>query len=86
MATNEKEKENENENEKKKSTQQVPDAKEKTVSLPPKLSSTRVILVGTILIALGMIGFYEIPGLIAADAGGNPFVNAFYCSVMTLTT
>jgi len=86
MATNEKEKEkedeNENENEKKKSTQQVPDAKEKTVSLPPKLSSTRVILVGTILIALGMIGFYEI----AADAGGNPFVNAFYCSVMTLTT
>mmetsp|Transcript_13460 Transcript_13460/g.37872 ORF Transcript_13460/g.37872 Transcript_13460/m.37872 type:complete len:82 (-) Transcript_13460:2443-2688(-) len=49
MATNEKEKENENENEKKKSTQQVPDAKEKTVSLPPKLSSTRVILVGTIL-------------------------------------
>lgn len=35
---------------------------------------------------LGMVSFYTIPGLIASDAGGNPFVNAFYCSVMTLTT
>ena len=33
-----------------------------------------------------MIGFYTIPGLISPDAGGNPLVNAFYCSVMTLTT
>ena len=33
-----------------------------------------------------MIGFYTIPGLISSDAGGTPLVNAFYCSVMTLTT
>lgn len=37
-------------------------------------------------VVLGMIGFYRIPGLIVPDATGNPFVNAFYCSVMTLTT
>eukprot|EP00536_Pseudo-nitzschia_multiseries_P003632 jgi/Psemu1/186270/e_gw1.57.106.1 len=37
-------------------------------------------------VALGMVGFYNIPGLIATDAGGNALVNAFYCSVMTLTT
>jgi len=50
------------------------------------LSPFRVVFVGTTLIVLGMVGFYTIPGLIAPDAGGNPFVNAFYCSVMTLTT
>lgn len=50
------------------------------------LSPSRVAGVGSVLVALGMIGFYTIPGLISPDAGGNPLVNAFYCSVMTLTT
>mmetsp|Transcript_19800 Transcript_19800/g.45165 ORF Transcript_19800/g.45165 Transcript_19800/m.45165 type:complete len:232 (+) Transcript_19800:169-864(+) len=54
--------------------------------IPPKLSPTRVLFVGTALIVLGMIGFHTIPDLIAPDAGGNPIINAFYCSVMTLTT
>lgn len=50
------------------------------------LSPSRVAGVGSVLVVLGMIGFYTIPGLISPDAGGNPLVNAFYCSVMTLTT
>lgn len=55
-------------------------------TMPQNLSPIRVLSVGTTLIVLGMVGFYTISGLIAPDAGGNPFVNAFYCSVMTLTT
>lgn len=56
------------------------------VEVPPRLSPVRVAVMGAILIVIGMIGFCTIPGLIASDAEGNKFVNAFYCSVMTLTT
>ena len=67
---------------------------EKDTSTPPtpvvseesKLSPDRVVLLGFGLILLGMLGFYLIPGLIAADAGGSHLNNAFYCSVITLTT
>jgi hypothetical protein len=62
------------------------DVLDDVVLSPPKLSSSRVALVGLGLIALGMIGFYFIPGLIASDAKGHPIVNAFYCSVISLTT
>lgn len=51
-----------------------------------KLSSTRVILLGIGLVTAGAIGFHEIPGMIAENAEGSKLVNAFYCSVMTLTT
>ena len=51
-----------------------------------KLSSTRVTLLGLFLVALGAVGFHEIPGMIAEGAEGSKLVNSFYCSVMTLTT
>lgn len=59
--------------------------------LPPtktdqKLSSSRVILVGMGLVSIGMLGFYYIPGLMAADEKGDRWVNALYCSAITLTT
>ena len=56
------------------------------VSEESKLSPDRVVLLGFGLILLGMLGFYLIPGLIATDAGGSHLNNAFYCSVITLTT
>ena len=52
----------------------------------PRFPPSNLILFFFLPVVLGMVGFYTIPGLIAPDAGGNPFVNAFYCSVMTLTT
>ena len=51
-----------------------------------KLSSFRVTLLGAALILFVMAGFYTVPGLIAEDAEGDKFVNAFYCSVISLTT
>jgi Ion channel len=68
--------------------------------LPPSpdskmlLSSSRIIMMGMSLVGIGMLGFYYIPGLMAAPAeddndptkGGDRWVNAFYCSVITLTT
>ena len=54
--------------------------------LEPKLSPSRVLTLGTGLVVLGMIGFHEIDGLIVEDAGGSKLINAFYCSVITLTT
>ena len=50
------------------------------------LSSARVISLGLGLVLLGMVGFYEIDGLIVEDAGGSKLINAFYCTVITLTT
>lgn len=51
-----------------------------------QLSSTRVVLLGCLLVAVGAVGFHQIPGMIAEGAEGSKLVNAFYCSVMTLTT
>jgi len=51
-----------------------------------KLSPDRVMMLGCGLVMMGMIGFYTLPGMIVEDAGGSKSVNAFYCSVMTLTT
>lgn len=50
------------------------------------VSTSRVALLGLILILVGMVGFYSIPGLINQDASGSKVINAFYCSVITLTT
>lgn len=57
-----------------------------TFSPEPMLSPQRVAIVGAILIAFGMIGFLILPGLISDEASGSRLVNAFYCSVITLTT
>ena len=50
------------------------------------LSSVRVVILGVLLLTIGTIGFYYLPGMIAIDAKGSKFVNSFYCSVITLTT
>jgi hypothetical protein len=54
------------------------------------LSSSRVLMMGMALIGIGMLGFKYIPGLMVspddASNGGDVWVNAFYCSVITLTT
>jgi hypothetical protein len=55
-------------------------------SLEPRLDPDRVIFLGVALILFGMTGFYLLPGMIAHDASGSKIVNAFYCSVITLTT
>jgi hypothetical protein len=41
---------------------------------------------GMALVAVGAAGFHELDGMVAADAGGDPWVNSVYCSVITLTT
>eukprot|EP00946_MAST-07B_sp_MAST-7B-sp1_P001599 g1599.t1 len=41
---------------------------------------------GLVLVAVGAWGFHELDGMVAADAGGDPWINAVYCSVITLTT
>jgi hypothetical protein len=51
-----------------------------------KISSYRVILLGAALVGVGAIGFHAIPGMISDDATGSRWVNAVYCSVITLTT
>ncbi|KAL7537575.1 hypothetical protein ACHAWF_005820 [Thalassiosira exigua] len=50
------------------------------------LSSHRLLAVATGLLAVGTIGFHCIDGMIAKDAGGTHWINAFYCSAITLTT
>jgi hypothetical protein len=50
------------------------------------VSRIRIILVGLFLVIVGTVGFYTIPGAIVPQATGSKLINAFYCSVMTLTT
>lgn len=50
------------------------------------ISSTRVVLLGVVLVTLGSIGFHAIPGLIDEEAAGARWVNSLYCCVITLTT
>lgn len=52
----------------------------------PEFHAGRLVILGGLLIAIGAIGFHELPGMISPDAEGNHLVNAVYCSVMTLTT
>lgn len=52
----------------------------------PDFNAGRLVLLGGLLIAIGAIGFHEVPGMISPEAEGNHLVNAFYCSVVTLTT
>jgi hypothetical protein len=58
-----------------------------------KLSTSRVLLMGMALVGIGMLSFRYIPGLMVKprpddppNHNGDPWVNAFYCSVITLTT
>ena len=44
---------------------------------------------GAALVFAGAIGFHELPGMISSEAGDistNKWVDAFYCSTITLTT
>ena len=55
------------------------------------LSTARVLLVGSALLTVGTIGFYNIPGLIDKDIDSSStraghLVNSFYCACITLTT
>jgi hypothetical protein len=53
------------------------------------LSTSRVLLVGGVLLAFGTLGFYWIEGLVEKDDGGVPrshLVDSFYCAAITLTT
>ncbi len=51
-----------------------------------QLSTTRLMTMASAISTIGTLGFYVINGMIVDDAGGNPWINAFYCSVITLTT
>ncbi|EEC50899.1 predicted protein [Phaeodactylum tricornutum CCAP 1055/1] len=54
---------------------------------PPRfLSPWRILFLGVSLLAMGTFAFLRIPGLMVDNAKGDPLVNAFYCSVITLTT
>ena len=57
-----------------------------TALIMADLSPYRLMAVALILLATGTIGFHYIEGMIADDAGGSPWINAFYCSAITLTT
>lgn len=50
------------------------------------LSTYRLLAVASSLVAIGTLGFHSIEGMIAEDAGGTHWINAFYCSAITLTT
>jgi hypothetical protein len=50
------------------------------------VSSVRVVILGVLLLVIGALGFYYLPGMIAIDAKGSKVVNSVYCSVITLTT
>jgi hypothetical protein len=57
---------------------------------PPPLSWVRVLLLGACLLGMGTVSFRYVPGLLqesAKDANGySPWISAFYCSAITLTT
>jgi hypothetical protein len=58
---------------------------------PPKeelrpLSWIRVLALGACLLGTGTVSFRYLPGLLNESAPGSPWVNAFYCSAITLTT
>ena len=59
---------------------------ESTALIMADLSPYRLMAVASMLLAMGTIGFHYIEGMIADDAGGSPWINAFYCSAITLTT
>jgi hypothetical protein len=50
------------------------------------LSWVRVLALGVCLLGTGTVSFRYLPGLLNDSAPGSPWVNAFYCSAITLTT
>ena len=52
------------------------------ISMAPK-----TLLLGGALVAAGALGFHELPGMIGGEGvSDNKWIDAFYCSVITLTT
>jgi hypothetical protein len=51
---------------------------------------TKTILMGAALVAAGAVGFHELDGMIDSNSDAptstNKWIDAFYCSVITLTT
>jgi hypothetical protein len=57
------------------------------VTVEEKVQSTvRILMVGALLLTIGTLAFYNIPGMIKKDVGGNHLVNSFYCAAITLAT
>lgn len=57
------------------------------VTVEEKVQSTlRVLMVGALLLCIGTLAFYNIPGMIKKDVEGNHLVNSFYCAAITLAT
>jgi hypothetical protein len=50
------------------------------------VSAVRLFAMGGLLLAVGTTGFFYLPGMMKEDAKGSRVVNAFYCTVMSLTT
>ena len=47
----------------------------------------KTLLLGGALVAAGALGFHELPGMIGGEGvSDNKWIDAFYCSVITLTT
>jgi len=51
-----------------------------------EVSEFRLITLAAVLITIGTGGFYLLPGMIKEGAEGLRLVNAYYCTIMTLTT
>jgi hypothetical protein len=51
-----------------------------------KIDPIRVFALGSIVLAIGTLGFYHLPGMMSETAEGDRAVNAFYCAAITLTT
>jgi hypothetical protein len=51
-----------------------------------EVSEQRLVALAVLLLTVGMAGFYFLPGMLQEDVEGSRVVNAFYCTVMTLTT
>jgi hypothetical protein len=70
------------------SAEKVPviDSSNTTCNEDGTISSVRVVILGVMLLTIGAIGFYNLPGMISTDAKGSRLVNSIYCSTITLTT
>jgi hypothetical protein len=51
-----------------------------------EVSEQRLVALAVMLLTIGMAGFYFLPGMLQEGVEGSRVVNAFYCTVMTLTT
>ena len=57
------------------------------VTFHPRCMAPKTLLLGGALVAAGALGFHELPGMIGGEGvSDNKWIDAFYCSVITLTT